>query len=255
MSLSKTRRAGLKSIIRRSQLMASGVVDAPFTIPGEPLAYSFKYPVGKRMRGLNHFRNLQWKSLLKCFFCSQFKTQIPVVLNVSFFVSPPPHVIISPKDLRSEKFPAVHSFEVCDYVLSFIEMLHKVLFNSYRQIVKLNVEKYYSDDPRTVFQFLRWSQYIHLPNKDTFYTKTKGVGSFNPEGCLQSECSGNEPHENVRKDAPSEQEATFVHRPSSGDSDISNTSTVELAREKKTTPKLRTAHQEARRRQSGQVPQ
>jgi hypothetical protein len=162
----------LKQIIKEQKILASGVVDAEFTIPGEPMIYSIKYEIGTRKRGAQFFRNMQWKSHLKTFFRSYHKTYTPVVILVRFYVTPQEEVKIKAADLKKESAPATFAYETCDYLLSFLEMLHHVLYNSYRQIVKVDVEKYYSSNPRTVFKFMKWDHYVHLSNHNPIHTKS-----------------------------------------------------------------------------------
>lgn len=165
----------LKRIIKRDRLLKAGVIDASMTLPGEPMIYSIKYNIGNRTRSVQFFRNEKWKSLLKCCFPSYYKTYTPCVIMVRFFVTPPSDVKIKDSDVRKETVPAVHTYEICDYLLSFLEMLHHVLINSYRQVVKIDAEKYYSKDPRTVFKFMKWDDYVKLQNNDTFHTKGKSI--------------------------------------------------------------------------------
>ena len=243
----------LKQIIKHQKLLKSGVIEAPFTIPGEPMIYSLKYDVGKRTTSLNVFRNMQWKSMLKCFFASQYKTSTPVVLLVRFYVTPPPKVSVDKRHLLGEKIPATHSFELCDYVLSFIEMLHHVLINSYRQIVKLDLEKYYSSDPRTVFQFMRWSDYAELQNLHPIHPKSQGVGKDGSKRSVQSKCSGNEASEKLCDVPASGSEAPVVHRPSASCSPVSHTCCAKHAGEKTPTAKLPTTYKAPRWRQPREV--
>lgn len=150
-------------------------VDAELELPGEPMIYSIKYPIGNRSRASQYFRNMKWKSLLKCFFKSYYRTSTPVVVIVRFFVTPPESVNISFKDLSKEATPAVFAYEVCDYLLSFLEMLHHVLINSYKQVVKVEVDKFYSNNPRTVFKFMKWDQYVELQNKNSTHSESQVV--------------------------------------------------------------------------------
>jgi hypothetical protein len=161
----------LKRLIRQQKILRSGAVDLELELPGEPMIYSVKYAIGARQRGAHFFRNEKWKSLLKCYFPSYYKTKTPVVLLIRFYVSPPSNVNIKAADLKKETVPAVHSYEVCDYLLSFMEMIHHVLINSYRQIVKVDVEKFYSANPRTVFKFMKWDHYDYLQNNHTIHSK------------------------------------------------------------------------------------
>ncbi len=177
----------LKQIIREQRILASGAVEAELTLPGEPLAYSIKYPIGQRTRGINFFRNMKWASLLKCWFRAYRKSKIPVVVIVRFYVTPPSSVNLKRSEVSSEAIPAVYAYEVCDYVLSFIEMLQHVLINSYRQIVKLDVEKYYSSNPRTVFKFMSWDHYVKLQSMHTVHAEGKSKLAAGEVLSVQSE--------------------------------------------------------------------
>lgn len=179
----------LKSRINRKKILNPNL-SHELEIPGEPLIYSVKHRAGKRTHAVPYFRNMQWKSLLKCYFTSYYCSRTPVVILVRFYVSPPSYVKVAAEDLRRESTPAVTSFEVCDYVLSFLEMFHHVLINSYRQVVKLEVDKFYSARPRTVFKFLKWSDYVELQNNNTLHTQPE---SFHTPGKVRQQVQPLEP--------------------------------------------------------------
>jgi hypothetical protein len=167
----------LKQIINRNKAIQSGAIDARLILQGEPMIYSIKYSVGMRRRGLNYFRNEQWRGLLKCYFNAYRRSKVPLVLIIRFYVSPPTGVKLSKSDLRKEKIPAVHCHELCEYLLSFMEMLLHVLINSYRQFVRIEMDKFYSDTPRTVFQFMKWEHYEHLKDNNTLDTQSKSLST------------------------------------------------------------------------------
>lgn len=152
---------GLKHIIKRQRII-NPAAGNEMELPGEPLIYSLKQTVGSRMLTHDFFRNQQWSSLLKCHFPSYYRVTVPVVLMVKFYVTPPPSVHVSDRTLKAETMYATRSFEVCDYLLSFLEMIMHVLINSYRQVVKIEVDKFYSSNPRTVFKFMKLSHYVKL---------------------------------------------------------------------------------------------
>jgi hypothetical protein len=162
---------GLKKIIKQQKLLQANAINAEFTIPGEPLIYSIKYPVGQRSRYACFFRNEKFRSLFKCFFNSYLYTNTPVVVIVKFYVTPFQKAKLRSGDLKRENVPATFAYELCDYILSFQEMLFHVLINSYRQIVKLDAEKYYSSNPRTVFKFMKWDHYVNLQNNNSLHTE------------------------------------------------------------------------------------
>lgn len=183
---------GLKQLINRQKILKQQKAAAiELEMPGEPLIYSIKNPVGNRSRPLQHFRNLQWASLLKCFFRSYYKTNTPVVVIARFYVSPPEKARISAVALKQERTPAIFAYELCDYTLSLIEMLHHVLINSYKQIVKLDVDKFYSANPRTILKFMRYDEYVQLQNNNPAYTKTKSISTTRKTRSIQSQQPGN----------------------------------------------------------------
>ena len=243
----------LKQIINR-QKMLNEVIDRPMELPGEPMIYSVKYPVGRRTRGVQFFRNMQWKSLLKTFFRSFYRTNIPVVLIVRFFVTPPEGVSVSPKALRQESLPAVKSYELCDYTLSFLEMLHHVLFNSYRQVVKLDVEKFYSANPRTTVKMMKWDEYVKLQSSNTVHAKAESVSQDVKRPSVQSKRKRNEASSRACKEAAPEQANTSSQGSAVCGSSLCDASSVRTVRKKTPSAKLLTAHEATRRRQLREVP-
>ena len=202
----------LKQLIKQQRILTSGAVDAELVLPGEPLIYSIKYSVGSRTRSTQFFRDQKWKSLLKSFFRSYYRTNVPVVVVVSFFVSPPETVNIKSADLKKESVPAVYSYEVCDYLLSFLEMLHHVLINSYRQVVKIDVQKFYSANPRTVFKFMKWEHYVNLQNHNSIHSKGQSIDQNREALLLQPKCEGNASNEESRQGSSDRPEDTTNDR-------------------------------------------
>lgn len=187
----------LKQLIKQRTIL-NKVIGRPLEIPGEPMIYSVKYPVGQRTHHVNYFRNMQWKSLFKAQFRAFHNTNIPVVLILRFFVSPPAGVVVSRKDLSKESLPAVKGFELIDYALSFEEMLLYVLLNSYKQIVKLDCVKFYSSNPRTEMKFMLWDEYVKLQSDNTNDPKTKGIRKKQSGNVLQPKCKRNVSGSKVR---------------------------------------------------------
>ena len=156
------------------------------TLPGEPLIYSIKERLSNRLDPKDHFRNRMHVPRLRCEFPAYFNPNSPVVLLVNFYVSPFPFADVSEKAVKSEAV-AVHAYELCEYLLSFMEMLSKTLVSTYRQIVKIDCEKYYSKEPRTVVKFMSWSNYENVlrgkdpvdpPSKPTcFNVPTKRISA------------------------------------------------------------------------------
>lgn len=173
-----------------------------FTIPGDPLVYSLKYPVGERTREMNYFRNRAWYSPLKCVFKQARNRNEPMVLFVRFYVPHLPGHKIRKRDISSEKVPAVHSWEVLDYALSFIEMLKGSLILSYRQLVKIDCEKFYSKHPRTVFKFMSYTAYDAIQHNHSLYPETKGQCQTWEKRVLQSKLQGHGPNRRARPKKP-----------------------------------------------------
>jgi hypothetical protein len=126
------------------------------------------------------------------------RTNIPLVLVVRFFVSPPKGVSVAAKELRLESVPAVMCYELCDYTLSFLEMLHHVLFNSYRQVVKLDVIKVYSSNPRTTVKMMKWDEYVKLQGHDTIHPKAKSKHKDVARQGIQPKRARHEANSNAR---------------------------------------------------------
>lgn len=165
-----------KQFLKTKAILAHGYT-TEMTLPGEPLIYSVKYSVGCRMKKADYFRNRKFNSLIKCYFKSYAFKLIPCVVIVTFYVTPTEGYDIKPADLRSEKVPALHSYELADYLLSFMEMIFRTLISTYRQLVKIDMQKFYSNNPRTVFQFMRWEHYVSFRDKDTAYTEGQKLRS------------------------------------------------------------------------------
>jgi len=244
----------LKQIINRSKIL-NNVVDREMELPGEPMIYSIKYPVGQRTRGIQFFRNMKWKSLLKTFFRSFYRTNTPVVIEVRFFVTPPENVKVSTTVLRQESMPAVMSYELCDYTLSFLEMLHHVLFNSYRQVVKLEVVKFYSDNPRTLVKFMKWDEYVKLQSNSTDNPKAERVSANESRQGIQPKRKRNGRGSAIRsKEVPRPTDAP-AEGTASCDSPLRSPCTAQPTSKKTRTAKIPTSYKEAGRRQPGEVPQ
>ena len=168
-----------------------------FEIPGEPMPYSIKYGVGKRTRDIRFFRNKQWSSILKCHFLAFHHAYTPVVVLVRFYCSPPDDVEIDADKIKKEQTPAVFCLEPCEYGLSFLEMLKDVLMKTYRQVVKLDIEKYYSNKPRTVFKFMKWDHYVKFRDSNTLHSETKRISKMGKKRSVQPQLRGHEASKGV----------------------------------------------------------
>lgn len=175
-----------KGFIKKMELIKDRVGE-PLVLPGEPMLYSVKYSLGERRHSVQYFRDKKFRSFLKCWFPTYTNVKTPVALIICFYVTPKLYhgQKIPLKDLRSEKVPAVYGWEVIDYMLSFLEMLRGVLLSAYPQIVKLDIMKFYSDNPRTVFQFMHWGTYVNVQNNYPLDAKAESVVSSQPRQNLQ----------------------------------------------------------------------
>lgn len=189
---------GLKQIIQRSQMFNREGVEAELVLPEEPNIYSVRMDISKRYYSVQFFRNMKFRSILKCYFQSYLKTQTPVVIIVRFYVSAPSSQKITKSELKSERVPAAMSFELCDYLLSFLEMLHHVLFNSYRQVVKIEMDKFYSDNPRTVFKFMSWANYVIIQNSYSPHAAPKSKNNRKQPKVLHPDRQGDSVDQEVR---------------------------------------------------------
>lgn len=237
---------GLKRLIREQQLVRTGVIDAAMTLPGEPLIYSIKYPIQSRTHHLQYFRNAQWSAMIKCFFRRYLNTNTPVVINVRFYVTPPESVKISDAALKRERTPATRAHELCDYTLSFLEILHKQIFNSYRQVVRLDIEKYYSANPRTVFQFMTWDNYVQVQKRDranTVDTSTENVMADGEVHQVQSVQAGDAEDQGAGVRKRGRPRGTTAKGASSCDPTLSPTATAENGTDKEGVAAQETAHE------------
>lgn len=192
-----------RSWFRKKLRLESVAYTDEFVFPGEPMIYSCKYPLYHRENKPSYFRNMQYCSALKCTFPNYTGSHYitPVVVILRYYVSPPSNVKLPKRALKSEKLPATRSFELCDYVLSTLEMLNHVLIGTYKQIVKLDIEKYYSDNPRTTMKFMSHEAYVKLQDSDPGKTKTESKCKTRKVRSLQSNGEGNEVDPGVCKAA------------------------------------------------------
>lgn len=188
----------LKKIIARDKLRKK-LKNQAIIVDEEPLIYSFKYSLNMRKLPVHHFKKKQWTGVLRSLADASYYTTTPMVLFVTFYVSPPEDEVISQSALKREKTPAVMSYELCDYLLSFMEMLYKVLIASYRQIVKVDMEKFYSDKPRTEFRLIRYKIYkskdSNAKDKDTDNTEGESEPEVNNRQEIQPQRKGHEDYQ------------------------------------------------------------
>jgi hypothetical protein len=118
----------LRRYLKYSKQLHPGL-EYELCLPGEPLIYSIKDPVAMRTRPLTYFRNKKFRSIIKCSLPAYHAPKHSLVIVLRLFVTPPRNKQLTPKELRSESIPANYAYELCDYLLSFLEMLKGALFN------------------------------------------------------------------------------------------------------------------------------
>lgn len=247
-----------RQIIRRNAVIDKALMQE-LTLPGEPLIYSVRYAFGNRKLPERYFRNKQFASLIKCYFPKYMNTSIPLAIIVRFYVSPPENIELPQRDLKNEKRPAVHTHELCDYLLSFMEMLLNVVFKTYKQVVKIDCEKYYSNNPRTIFKFMRYENYVNLSHSDTLYAETQEIRTPRIEELLQSQRERGEGDRDVCQGGLKEQghnEATPISEATlANDHALPSTMPKKLKQRKAQTVQRRHAPKPPGWGQPGEVPQ
>ena len=245
-----------KQIILRRKLQALNPAHLiEYTMPGEPMIYSTNTPRGYSKDAGPRIRNQKYRSHLKCFFPNYNVTSIPVVIIVRFYVTPPEYIKLSRAELKAEKKPAVFPYEICDYILSFQETLYGALINSYAQVVRLDAEKYYSSNPRTVFQFVKYDIYEQLQATNPILTTPESLCPDGDKRCLQSFLSWDETGKPLRASTyklPGEE--GFVGTPPS-DIPLPDASSKTAGWLQKTVARIKAPLQKAGRRQPGEVPE
>lgn len=222
------------------------------TIPFEPLIFSQKYMLVGRRRDLAFFRNKQFYSMLKCRFPSYSKIETPVVLIVKFYVPPPVKCTVTREQVRKEKTPAVLAPELSEYLLSFLEMIYNCLIRSYSQVVKIDMSKFYSAKPRTVFQFMKWSNYEELLHYYKSNPEAKAVVSDQSVKDVQSErCRDGRAPKRSKKTGP----LLTIEGPTAGYCPFPLAAVEANQRKKKRTAKLIATRNQARRGQPREVSQ
>lgn len=243
---------GLKQIIARKNLYNSAI-EYTMTIPFEPLLFSIKHELLGRRHDLAFFRNKQWYSILKCRFPSYTRKKIPVVLLIKFYVPPPTKCTVTRAEVKSEKVPALESPELAEYLLSFLEMIHLCLIGNYRQVVKVDMCKFYSAKPRTSFQFMKWTNYEALLAEAKTHTKAENERANRPEGSIQSERTRNGCV--AGRDKKAGKRRLTIEGPAPGCAAFPLAGRSVLEHRKKKTAKLFTSLDKARWRQSREVSQ
>jgi hypothetical protein len=174
----------LRQIIKRAKLYKTEDRKNCLEIPETPMLFSIEEEA-YRNTPPEELRNMKFYGILKSWFESYMDCTQPVVVKVIFYIKPMKSFEPSPEALKLEKSPAVCGPELCDFMLSFLEMIRGTLITCCRQIVRIEMEKYYSNKPRTFFKLIPWSEHIELQRKDTAQTDPEGVSNSNKSSRVQ----------------------------------------------------------------------
>lgn len=177
----------LKAQLRLNHFKA---VTRSMLLRGEPLLYSLKQPEGYEkdrfaLKNLKKLRLKQFFGAIRSTFMAELDQKTPVVFIIKLFVSPHPCVPVDHKDVISEKTPAVGTYELCEYLLSFLELMRDTLYSSHRQICAIEIEKHYSLKPRIEFQYMRYPSYVELKNDHRRYTQAKMLSKLREKWLVQ----------------------------------------------------------------------
>ena len=213
-------RRRIKERIIRQQFDLPRGYDYKLTIPGAPLIYSSHIDIGMSRVTAQAIRNKRVRNLLRCHYPTYTRDTTPVAVLVKFYVYPPTFIKISAKDLKAETTPAIWPHELFDYGLSFIEMLRHSLIANYTQIVKIDMQKYYSTNPRTEMQFMAWSHYVQFQDHDTLYAQSKSKRTSVEQQGLESERERHERDEEVRRKIFGGHSNSDIDRPAFGGSPL-----------------------------------
>lgn len=228
-------------------------VGCSLTMPEDPMIYSVKDNIAGRLDGMNYFRNKKWRAIFKCIFKTFNTVNTPLVLLIRFYVPPQPTVKVEKSILRAEKTPAPRSHELADYLLSFMEMLHKCLIGSYAQICKVEMDKFYSDKPRTVFKIMSWDDYEQLQSYYSVHAEGKSVSATWPGEVVQQELSEHDAHAWVRGEGHASKRSKSIRGPIIGGGALPITDSIKPGRTKAKKAASISSRTKARRRQPREV--
>lgn len=178
---------------------------------------------------------------------------IPVVLLIKLYVTPQ-RKGVSKAALRKENVPAVHSYEIVDYLLSFMELLLYKLITSYRQIVKIEVQKFYSDRPRTTFKFMRWEHYVIYKNQNPDNAKAESRAQTRKKRRIQPKCTRDEPSKTICRIGDEEPQPVLADGTVISDRALSSALSLETELKRKNRIEWFTAPGSAGRGQSREIP-
>lgn len=240
---------------KKRRILQSMVRDGPFPLHEEPMIYSARFNFGLRNLPPHFFRDKKWFSILRSVFPYYGNSNTPIVVIVRFYVPPPEGVNISYASLREENVPATLAQELFEYGLSFVELLRMTLFRSYRQIVKLEMDKFYSAYPRTEFYFLSWNSYVTDFTKNSFFPKSQGKPVTVSQSSGEPISSGHEQDSSLCGGGTLGQGHADLSGPDSGDSSFQDADGSDRSRKKARVTTQHPAPQKTRRRQPGKTAQ
>lgn len=224
-----------------------------FVIPGEPMIFSMKYMIGDRHLTSDVFRNQAFFSILKSSLPAYTKPDTPLSLEITFFVSPPNNQDIDPKACKSDKVHAVRSFELCDYLLSFQEMLMSCLIKTYKQFCHISAKKFYSNNPRTSFRIAPYARYKRSKNFDSMAAQAKKFCTLLERKSLLSEFKRDVENKRKRKVADNWSVGDTVYLPYPCDCSLQNTGAPKPKAKRKKKVARKAPRKKTGRGQSGQV--
>ncbi len=244
-----------KSWIREKELVRRMGLK-PLVMAGEPMLYSIKYSLGERRFPVQFFRNKKWRSKIRCWFSAYISEHTAVAVIICCYVSPqftatqPP---LSQEEIESEQVPAVYSWELADLELSYLEMLKHALLKNYRQVTKIDICKFYSNNPRTLVQILPWCHYVNLQDNYPYQTKSESIYQAWERETIQSELQRYGSPSKVRKKSSKRPGGSTSVGPNAGDSALCLSATEELQSAKKGRSRRNATLVKTRRRQSREI--
>jgi hypothetical protein len=145
-----------------------------FTITGSPLEFTAFTEFDERLNNATpRKRKRMFAPLIRSTMPTFNLSDTPVCLFVRFFVRPPDHVDVADELLEAETVPATECAELCEYFLSLLDFFRDVVIHSYKQIVKVEMDKFYSNRPRTVFQIMKFEHYVTYKDVRPIHTQSK----------------------------------------------------------------------------------
>lgn len=154
----------MKGLLMKKKYITTNISVDEIILPGQPINYL------RERSGRNHFYNPRAKELVKT--KKAVKDQLPqsvkdqlytfredpdriyyVQLKIDYYVPTPKTFSKIKKELAENKFLRPDKRPDLDnYDKFIIDAMHDVFYDDDKRVVSLNVEKYYSMEPRTVIK-------------------------------------------------------------------------------------------------------